>query len=69
MADNKGSNIIWEVLVVLQIVFFILKLCGVLTWSWVLIFIPTYILGAFIVILLMIITVSLILVFMEDKKK
>lgn len=33
------------ILVILQIVFLVLKLCGVIGWSWVCVFIPAIVLG------------------------
>ena len=36
----------------LQIAFIILKLCGVITWSWVAVFIPTFISAGLVVLVL-----------------
>lgn len=45
----------------LQVAFIVLKLCKVINWSWWLVFMPTFVdLGAFIIILLISIVVSII---------
>jgi hypothetical protein len=45
----------------LQVAFIVLKLCKVINWSWWLVFMPTFVdLGAFVIILLISIVVSII---------
>ena len=45
----------------LQVAFIVLKLCKVINWSWWLVFMPAFVdLGAFVVILLISIVVSII---------
>ena len=41
----------------LQIAFIILKLCGVITWSWVAVFIPTFISAGLIVLVIGVIVI------------
>lgn len=45
----------------LQVAFIVLKLCKVINWSWWLVFMPTFVdIGAFVIILLISIVVSII---------
>lgn len=58
------------ILVLLQVVFIILKLCGVVDWSWVCVCIPAIVLGGIWVIsllfLLVVIIIAAILVKLDD---
>lgn len=50
----------------LQLVFIVLKLCGVIAWSWWLVMLPLIIEASFVVVVLF---VSLIVIFYENDKK
>lgn len=57
--NTSGAGTIFILL--LQLAFIILKLCGVISWSWVLVLIPLMVLAGVWVILLMILVISLII--------
>lgn len=50
--------------VILFLIFMILKLCGVIAWTWAIVCIPLYVLAAMIV--LTIVMVALCVLFLED---
>ena len=60
MSDKTSNNI--GVLDVIQIVFIILKLCGLITWSWPIVLIPTW-------IVLVIVLIALISIASENIKR
>lgn len=54
----------------LQIVFIVLKICGVITWSWWLVLLPTLIsVGIFVLALLFVIVGSIIINHVEEKER
>ena len=60
---TTGAGTIFVIL--LQLAFIILKLCNVITWSWVLVMMPLIVLACVWVILLAVLVISLIIGDME----
>lgn len=65
MNNNKNSGGV-SIFTVLTLIFVVLKLCGLVNWSWVWVLSPVWI-GAILVVILLIINV--IIVLHDDNKK